>query len=89
MAFLNSGQRPGQRRTARRDADAGGTVPSPLWAAGLWPIPVRVESRVASEDHDRATEDDRLEVERVGGEEQEGRVDCVPVGILGKSWEVE
>ena len=46
--------------------------------------------RVSSgEDHDRATEDDRLEVERVGGEEQEGRVDCVPVGILGKSWEVE
>ena len=21
--------------------------PSPLWAAGLWPVPVRVESRVA------------------------------------------
>ena len=41
--------------------------------------------RVSSgEDHDRATEDDRLEVERVGGEEQEGRVDCVPVA---GSWE--
>ena len=45
--------------------------------------------RVSSgEDHDRATEDDRLEVERVGGEEQEGRVErlCSGWDVLGKSW---
>jgi hypothetical protein len=73
----------GARTDARpRDADAGGTQS----AVGRGAVARFRAGRVSSgEDHDRATEDDRLEVERVGGEEQEGRVDCVPVGILGKS----
>ena len=81
VAFLN-----GATAHARpRDADAGGTVP----AVGRGAVARSRAGRVSSgEDHDRATEDDRLEVERVGGEEQEGRVErlCSGWDVLGKSW---
>lgn len=82
-----NGAHAGRTDARPRDADAGGTES----AVGRGAVARSRAGRVSSgEDHDRATEDDRLEVERVGGEEQEGRVERLCSGWdLGKILEVE
>ena len=83
VAFLNGATAHARPRARRRGRD------SPESAVGRGAVAHSRAGRVSSgEDHDRATEDDRLEVERVGGEEQEGRVErlCSGWDVLGKSW---
>lgn len=83
VAFLNGATAHARPRARRRGRD------SPESAVGRGAVARSRAGRVSSgEDHDRATEDDRLEVERVGGEEQEGRVErlCSGWDVLGKSW---